>query len=65
VYKPESKCPSDAEIRAEMAQATYAGNYRKVSQLCIELNEHHKACPVCQGVPLADLLFGQKAKVAS
>lgn len=62
-YQPETKCSRDQEIRAEMARENYAGHWNTVIRLCLDLNEHHKTCPVCQGVPLADLLFGKKVTV--
>ena len=62
-YKPETKCPRDQEIRLEMGRENYAGHWEAVTRLCLALNEHHKTCPVCQGVPLVDLFFGKKVTV--
>lgn len=64
--KKQIECVSDAEIRRQMMEANYAGDWRLVQTLSAKLNEHHKSCYKCQGLELYQLLPAWKnAKVAA
>ena len=62
-YNPDTNCPREAEIRAEIARLNYAGNWREVTAGYIALTAHRRTCPTCQGVPLAEQFFGKKVEV--
>ena len=64
MYKPETKCSKETELRMKMAAENYAGHGQAVTMLSYALTDHRKTCPVCQGVPLVDILFGVKVVIA-
>jgi hypothetical protein len=56
-YNPETECPRETEIRAEIARLNYAGKWREVGEAFVALSEHRRSCPTCQGIPLYKLLW--------
>jgi hypothetical protein len=64
MYNPDNNCPAEANLLRQMAKENYAGHARAVIDLSYSLTEHRKTCPVCQGMPLVDVFFGQTVVVA-
>ena len=61
-HEPEHTCSIEAAIRRQMAEANYAGQWGRVTELTYALTDHLRDCPVCSG-KAAEMLFGRRVEV--